>query len=73
VNFSESGQFTVKVVDSPRYDGVIVTLCTPDYPLYHVIGGTFVFNGHCKCPEDPFGAITAVAQSSWGGIKSLYR
>jgi hypothetical protein len=73
VNFSESGQFTVKVVDSPRYDGVIVTLCAPDYPLYRVIGGTFVFNGHCKCPEDPFGAITAVAQSSWGGIKSLYR
>jgi len=73
VNFSESGEFTVSVVDAPNYGGVIVTLCTPSIPLYHVIGGTFVFNGHCKSPEDPYGTITAVAQSSWGGIKSLYR
>jgi hypothetical protein len=63
----------VKVADSPYYGGVIVTLCKPDYPLYHATGGTFVFNGQCKCPEDPFGAIVAVAQSSWGSIKSLYR
>jgi hypothetical protein len=73
VNFAEKGTFTVKVVDSPRYNGVIVTLCAPGYPLYHVIGGAFVFNGKCKSPDDPYGEITAVAQSSWGGIKSLYR
>lgn len=73
VNFSERGQFSVKVVDSPYYGGGIVALCAPDFPLYHAIGGTFVFNGKCKCPEDPFGAMTAVAESSWGGIKSLYR
>jgi hypothetical protein len=72
VNFSESGEFSVSVVDAPNYGGVIVTLCTPSIPLYHVIGGTFVFNGKCKSPEDPYGAITGVAQSSWGGIKSLF-
>ena len=73
VNFSESGFFTVKVVDSPNYGGVIVAKCEPGYPLYEVTGGTFVFNGLCTCPEDPFGAILAVETTSWGGIKSLYR
>jgi hypothetical protein len=73
VNFSESGQFTVKVVASPRYDGVVVILCQPGYPLYNVTGGAFVFNGKCKCPEDPYGEITAVQQTSWGSIRSLYR
>ena len=73
VNFAETGEFTVKVVDSPYYGGVIVTLCAPGYPLYHVTGGTFVFNGKCKSPEDPYGTLLAIEQSSWGGIKSLYR
>ncbi len=73
VNFAETGEFTVKVVDSPHYNGVIVTLCQPSFPLYRAIGGTFVFNGKCKCPEDPFGTILAVETTSWGGIKSLYR
>ena len=73
VNFSESGEFTVSVVDAPYYGAVIATLCQPGYPLYHVIGGTFVFNGKCKCPEDPFGEIVAVETTSWGGIKSLYQ
>jgi len=73
VNFAETGEFTVKVADSPYYNGVIVLLCQAGYPLYHVIGGTFVFNGTCKCPEDPYGTILAVTQSSWGSIKSLYR
>jgi hypothetical protein len=72
VNFSESGKFTVSVVDSPYYGGVIVMLC-PSLYFYHAIGGTFVFNGKCKCPEDPFGEILAVETTSWGGIKSLYR
>ncbi len=73
VNFSETGKFTVSVVDAPNYGGVIVTLCQQGYPLYRAIGGTFVFNGKCKCPEDPFGEILAVETTSWGGIKSLYR
>jgi hypothetical protein len=73
VNFSESGEFTVSVVDAPNYGGVVVTLCTNPIRLYNVIGGTFVFNGLCKCPEDPFGAIAAVEQSSWGSIKSMFR
>jgi hypothetical protein len=73
VNFSESGAFTVSVVDEPYYGAVLAMLCTPAYTLYHVIGGTFVFNGTCKCPEDPFGEILAVETTSWGGIKSLYR
>jgi hypothetical protein len=73
VNFSESGEFTVSVVEAPYYGGVIVALCQQGYPLYHVTGGTFVFNGTCKCPEDPFGEILAVETTSWGGIKSLYR
>jgi hypothetical protein len=73
VNFSESGQFTVSVVDAPYYGGVIVALCQPSFPLYSVTGGTFVFNGQCKCPEDPFGTIAGVETTSWGSIKSLYR
>jgi hypothetical protein len=72
VNFSETGTFTVKVADSPNYSGVIVTLCQVNYPLYHAIGGTFVFNGECSTADDPYGTKLAVETTSWGGIKSLF-
>jgi hypothetical protein len=73
VNFSETGTFTVKVSESPNYNGVIVTLCQPAYPLYHAIGGTFVFNGECSTADDPYGTKLAVESTSWGGIKSLFQ
>ena len=53
VNFSETGTFTVKVSESPNYNAVVVLLCQPAYPMYHAIGGTFVFNGECRAPTIP--------------------
>jgi hypothetical protein len=73
INFSDPDTFAVSVVDQPFYSGVVVIECLPGNPQYHVRGGTFIFNGECRSPEDPFGEHVAVAASSWGAIKSLYR
>ena len=73
VNFADPDTFTVTVVEQPTYPGIFVLECKPSYPMYRVTGGTFVFNGRCKSPEDPFGEHVAVAASSWGAIKNLYR
>jgi hypothetical protein len=72
INFSDPDTFTVAVVDQPFYQGIVVILCQ-DFKKYYVSGGTFVFNGPCHSPEDPFGEHVAVAQSSWGAIKDLFR
>jgi hypothetical protein len=76
VNVSETGTFTVSVVDDPNArggPGIFITLYVPMiHPMYSVIGGTFVFNGSCSSPENP-AEITSTTPSNWGAIKSLYR
>jgi hypothetical protein len=75
-DISETGPFTVSVVEDPHARGgagVFITLYVPlVHPMYRVIGGTFVFNGSCSSPENP-AEITATTPSNWGAIKSLYR
>jgi hypothetical protein len=43
------------------------------YPEHEVIGGTFVFNGTCDSPENPFQSPTGIESSSWGAIKNLFK
>jgi hypothetical protein len=73
LNLGDPDTFTVRVVDQPYYSGVVIVLCEPGFPKHWVTGGTFVFNGECYSPEDPFAENVAVEPSSWGAIKSLYR
>jgi hypothetical protein len=73
-NVSDPDTFAVKVVPDPTAidHEIMITLCAPGPPLYFVQGGTFIFNGGCHTPEDPFGTL-AVKETTWGAIKELYR
>jgi hypothetical protein len=74
-NISDPDTFTVKVVPDPQQvpeHAIVIALCLPYAPLYVVQGGTFVFNGGCYSPLDPFGTV-AVKETTWGAIKELYR
>ncbi len=74
INYADPDTFTVRVAENPFYSNIVVTLCQPSYPQYdRVKGGTFVFNGKCHSPEDPFGENVAVENLTWGSIKELFR
>ena len=75
-NISDPDTFTVSVVEHPM-EGVLepwigIVECEPMYPKHEVIGGTFVFNGSCNSPQDPFGNAMSTQSSTWGAIKGLF-
>lgn len=75
-NISDPDTFTVSVVDAPRgiqEPRIAITLCLEGSPAHTVIGGTFVFNGTCQSPENPFQTPTTVQSSTWGAIRGLFR
>jgi hypothetical protein len=75
INIADPDTFTVKVVPDPEEisnHAIVILKCDPSNSIYVVTGGTFVFNGGCHSPEDPYGTI-AVEGSTWGGIKELFR
>ena len=76
-NISDPDTFTISIVDRPRgkvlQPTISITLCEEPYPIYEVLGGTFVFNGTCASPENPFQDPTPVQSSTWGAIKGLYK
>ncbi len=74
-NIADPDTFTVRVVPDPQQvpeHAIVITLCLPLAPVYVVQGGTFVFNGPCYEPLDPWGTV-AVKETTWGAIKELYR
>ena len=74
VNISDPDSFTVSIVETISHHeclrGIRIIPCGT-FDEYDVIGGTFVFNGDCYAPEDPFGNPTATENTSWGTIKLL--
>ena len=76
LNLSDPDTFTVSVVQTtlcaPKC-GIFILRCSGTDRKYNVIGGTFIFNGDCNSPENPFGSPVGVESSSWGAIKSLYK
>jgi hypothetical protein len=74
-NFSDPDTFSVSVVDNPRLDppAINVAKCELGYPIHRVIGGTFIFNGRCNSPENPYAWNIAVHETTWGALKNLYR
>lgn len=76
-NIADPDSFCISVVGHPRGKNddpaISVSSCAPGTILiYQVSGGTFVFNGECYSPENPFGNPVSVESSSWGAIKKLY-
>ena len=75
LNMSESGPFIISVIDSPLqriHPGIYIAECSTGFPQRRVIGGTFVFNGDCYIPEDPFGTALGIETSTWGAIKEIF-
>jgi hypothetical protein len=74
-NFSDADTFSVSVVVNPRAQppAINVLECLAGYPIHEVIGGTFIFNGKCHSPENPFAWNIAVHETTWGSLKNLYR
>jgi len=74
MNVADPDTFTVRVVPDPatQPQAILIVECNRSRSLYVVSGGTFVFNGECQTPNDPYGAL-AVKATSWGAIKELYR
>ena len=76
-NLSDPDTFTVTVAEnidgSPACHTLTVVPCEDLENPHEVIGGTFVFNGDCHSPEEPFALPTAAERSSWGAIKELCR
>ena len=74
MNIADPDTFTVKVVPDPatQPQAILIVECNSSHSLYVVSGGTFVFNGECATPNDPYGALAAKA-TTWGAIKELYR
>lgn len=74
-NLSDTDTFTVSIVPDPTcpvpYCARAIIPCGI-WECYSVAGGTFVFNGDCYTPEDPFGSPVGVESSSWGAIKKLF-
>jgi len=61
-NISDPDTFTVTVAEHPALapePGIHIVICDPENPIHEVIGGTFVFNGTCESPENPFLKISA--------------
>lgn len=75
LNVADQDTFTMSVLDNPNEmtPGIYALRCLPSYPYYPALGGTFVFNGRCHSPEDPFADGVAVATTTWGAMKSLFR
>lgn len=48
--------------------GILITDCQSTLIIHYLDGGRFVFNGPC----DP-GPIISVEETTWGGIKQLFR
>lgn len=72
MNAGDADSFTVTVVDDPTREwdpAILVIECAPGAPVYHVMGGTFVFNGYCSDALDPVGGPVGVRESTWGAIK----
>ncbi len=75
MNVSDPDTFTVEVVADPGQvseHALVISKCDPQYSLYVVTGGTFVFNAGCHSPQNPFGRVSTRA-TTWGAIKELYR
>lgn len=75
INLSDADSFmvTVKEYPGPEYPpGPRITGCEEYVVIYDVGGGSFVFNGTCYEPLDPFGLV-ATENTSWGAVKSMYR
>lgn len=74
-NFSDPDTFAVSVVKNPRCQppAINVAECASGFPIHEVIGGTFIFNGRCHSPENPFAFSVAVRETTWGALKNLYR
>ena len=75
MNISDPDTFTVSVVKTLECAptcGIFTVSCVDGLIIYELIGGTFVFNGTCNSPEDPFGTSLGVESSSWGAIKKIY-
>lgn len=74
MNISDPDTFTVKVVPDPGqvYHVIAILKCDAGRTLCAVLGGTFVFNGGCYSPEDPYGVV-ATKPTTWGAVKDLYR
>lgn len=75
LNVADHDTFTMSVLENPNGSppGLYALECLDGYPFHPVIGGTFVFNGKCHSPEDPFADGVAVATTTWGAMKSLFR
>ena len=75
VNFSDPDTFSVSVVANPKTQppAINVAECQPGFPIHEVIGGTFIFNGRCHSPENPFAWNVAVRATTWGALKNLYQ
>jgi len=76
MNISDPDTFTVSVVGYPGGGGgtgLAINTCAQGFPLHLVIGGTFVFNGTCESPENPFQDPTPIQSSTWGAIKGLFK
>jgi len=74
-NLSDPDTFTVEVVPDPGQvpqHALVILKCDPQYSIYPVAGGMFVFNAGCHSPEDPFGVVST-KETTWGAIKELYR
>ena len=76
LNLSDPDKFTVSVVQTTECAlvcGIFIARCGDGHHKVNVIGGTFVFNGDCDNPDNPFGIPVGVESSSWGAIKNLYK
>jgi len=66
-NIGEENTFYVSVMPHPGSGIISITQCDPQDTVVPVLGGAFIFSSfHNVCN-------VAVAGSSWGAIKSLYR
>jgi hypothetical protein len=76
LNSADPDTFTVEVtnrLDCSHYCDVYIGICpTENADIHTVLGGTFVFNGSCYSPDDPFGGPLSVESLTWGAIKSLF-
>lgn len=75
LNVADPDTFTMSILENPNEmpPGIWALECLPSYPYHAVLGGTFVFNGKCHSPDDPFADGVAVTPATWGAMKSLFR